>query len=163
MIIDFKHMPYKRSKQRDRLLELLKGTDTHPTADWLYQRLKSEFPRLSCGTVYRNLGVLREQDLVAKLPFGSTYDRYDARTAPHYHLICKKCGTVKDVEMPLYDIINRQARKISEFDITSHRIDFYGVCNNCKRKKKEKNHGYRKQVPGNGQDFRFHRRRRYDK
>ena len=136
-------MPYKRSKQRDRMLELLKETDTHPTADWLYQRLKREFPRLSFGTVYRNLGILQEQDLVARLPFGSTFDRYDARTAPHYHLVCEKCGTVKDVEMPLYDTITKQARKIRDFNITSHRIDFFGTCDKCKRKKnkKESSHG----------------------
>ena len=91
---------YKRSRQRERLLELLTSTGAHPTAGWLYDRLKKEFPDLSMGTVYRNLNILMEQDLVRKIDFGSTFDRFEARTDPHYHFICERCGSVSDLSMP---------------------------------------------------------------
>ena len=89
---------YRRSKQRDRLLELLQSTETHPTADWLYDRLKREFPRLSLGTVYRNLSILLEQGLIHKIHFGSTHDRFEARVMPHYHLICEDCHKIFEFE-----------------------------------------------------------------
>ncbi len=69
-------MVQRQSKQRNRILELLRSTEIHPTADWLYNQLKSEFPKLSLGTVYRNLSILEGQSLVKKIHFGSTFDRF---------------------------------------------------------------------------------------
>ena len=131
-------MNYKRSKQRERMLELLGQTEIHPTADWLYQQLKQEFPSLSMGTVYRNLNILSKQKLIQKLPFGSTHDRYEAKKSPHYHLVCEKCGCVQDFDMPQYAKINEQAQKMSGFDISSHRIDFFGICERCQTKRRIK-------------------------
>ena len=126
-------MKYKRSKQRDRILELLRETEVHPTADWLYQKLKDEMPSLSMGTVYRNLSILIEQNLVQRLPLGSTHDRFEAKKMPHYHLVCEECGSVQDFEMPVYSEINHQAQQMSSFNISSHRIDFFGLCEKCQK------------------------------
>ena len=131
-------MKYKRSSQRKRLLELLGQTDIHPTADWLYQQLKKEFPSLSMGTVYRNLNILVDQKLIQKLPFGSTHDRYEVNTPPHYHLVCEKCGCVQDFNMPQYEKILAQAQKMSNFNISRHRIDFFGICEKCQSKNKKR-------------------------
>ena len=131
-------MKYKRSRQRERMLELLGQTEIHPTADWLYQRLKKEFPSLSMGTVYRNLNILVEQKLIQKLPFGSTHDRYEANKNPHYHLVCEKCGCVQDFDMPRYTEINDQAQKMSSFNISRHRVDFFGICEKCQSKNKKR-------------------------
>jgi len=113
------------------MLEILGQTELHPNADWLYQKLKEEFPSLSMGTVYRNLNILVEQKLIQKLPFGSTHDRYEVRISPHYHLVCEDCGCVQDFVMPQYTEINEQAQKMSGFDISRHRIDFFGKCKKC--------------------------------
>ena len=129
-------MHYRRSKQRERMLAIIQETDVHPTADWVYHRLKKEIPALSLGTVYRNLNVLVDQGHVRKLPFGSTTDRYDAKTRPHYHLICEACGVVRDFEMAQYAGINKRAEALSDFRITRHRIDFFGVCEKCRKKEK---------------------------
>ena len=130
-------MKYKRSKQRERMLELLGQTEIHPTADWLYHKLKKEFPSLSMGTVYRNLNILVEQELIRKLPFGSTHDRYEAIKSPHYHLVCEACGCVQDFDMPHYKKINKQAQQMSGFNISRHRIDFFGICEKCQSKKQK--------------------------
>jgi Fur family peroxide stress response transcriptional regulator len=106
----------------------------HPTADWLYAQLKKEFPKLSLGTVYRNLSILTEQGLVKRLHFGSTFDRYEAQIAPHYHLICEKCGSILDFNMPFYEELNSKAKELTEFKIRYHRIDFYGLCKRCSAK-----------------------------
>ena len=63
-------MKHRNSRQRQRILEILKETKSHPTADWVYKKLKEEIPELSLGTVYRNLNVLKEQGNIEKLPFG---------------------------------------------------------------------------------------------
>ena len=125
---------FRQSKQRNRILELLRSTDSHPTADWLYQQLKDEFPNLSFGTVYRNLATLIEQDLVKKIHFGSTFDRFEANTRPHYHLICESCGKIIDFEMPIYTDLNNQAAKLTSFTISHHIIEFFGMCEDCERK-----------------------------
>ncbi len=126
-------MQSRKSRQRDEILEVLKKTDRHPTADWIYMTLKKKMPGLSLGTVYRNLNVLAEQGLIRKLPFGSSEDRFEARIAPHYHLVCEGCGLVKDFHMSLYSTINKKAEQMSTFKISRHRIDFFGLCEKCRK------------------------------
>ena len=126
-------MKYRNSKQRRRILEILKGTRSHPTADWVYKKLKEEIPGLSLGTIYRNLNVLQEQGHIEKLPFGSTFDRFEAKIKPHYHLICEKCGSVEDFYMSQYKDINKKAEKLGSFKIVRHRIDFFGLCKRCQK------------------------------
>jgi len=125
---------YRSSLQRERLLALLRSTDIHPTASWLYDRLKEEFPSLSLGTVYRNLSILIEQRLVKKIDAGSTFDRFEAKTTPHYHLICKKCGKIVDFEQRFFQEINDEIGRSADFDIETHRIDFFGTCADCRTK-----------------------------
>lgn len=123
---------YRSSRQRERLLALLRSTGIHPTASWLYDRLKKDFPSLSLGTVYRNLSILIEQGLVRKIDSGSTFDRFEANTTPHYHLICKKCGKIIDFEQRFFPEINKEIARSTDFDIESHRIDFFGTCSDCR-------------------------------
>lgn len=124
---------FRQSKQRNRILELLRSTGSHPTADWIYQQLKGEFPNLSLGTIYRNLVTLIEQGLVKKIHFGSTFDRFEANTKPHYHLICELCGKILDFDMPIYNDLNNQAKQQTSFTILHHRIEFFGICEDCKK------------------------------
>jgi Fur family peroxide stress response transcriptional regulator len=125
---------FRQSKQRTRILELLRSTESHPTADWLYEKLKNEIPRLSLGTVYRNLSTLVEQGLVKKIHFGSTFDRFEANIKPHYHLICESCGKILDFEMPIYDDLNFQAKQLTNFTIHHHKLEFFGICEDCTTK-----------------------------
>lgn len=124
--------PLRYSRQRERLLEVLRGTATHPTAGWLYDMLKPEFPNLSLGTVYRNLAVLIEQGVVKKIDSGSTFDRYEAKTTPHYHLICRECGTIIDFEKRLFPEIDAVISEVADFTVEGHRIDFFGTCSACR-------------------------------
>lgn len=122
---------YKRSRQRERILNVLKGTGAHPTASWIYDKLKGEFPDLSMGTVYRNLNILKEQGLIRKIDFGSTFDRYDANTAPHYHFICERCGSIIDLDMHIDKELNRRVERMTKLKTKRHRIEFYGFCDKC--------------------------------
>ena len=110
---------------------MLKTTGTHPTASWIYDRMKREFPDLSMGTVYRNLNILVEQGLVRRIDFGSTFDRYDANTDRHYHFICERCGSIMDLSLPIDDTLNDRVGADTGFKATRHRIEFYGLCDKC--------------------------------
>lgn len=125
---------YKFSKQRKRILEVLQSTGTHPTAAWIYDELRSEFPDLSMGTVYRNLNILIDQGIIKKIDFGSTFDRFDANTSEHYHFICEKCGAIYDLEMPIIYKLNDDVKDETNFEVHSHRIEFYGICDKCRAK-----------------------------
>ncbi len=133
MMRENKSSTYRNSKQRQRILELLQSTDNHPTADWVYEQLKKEFPSLSLGTVYRNLSFLIERGEVQKIHFGSTYDRFEANIKPHYHLICESCGAILDFDMPIYNDLNERAKKMTDFKINHHKLEFFGLCQDCKR------------------------------
>jgi Fur family peroxide stress response transcriptional regulator len=113
------------------MLEVLRSTGTHPTADWLYNQLKDEFPNLSMGTVYRNLTILTGQGLIKKIDFGSTYDRFDANTGAHYHFICERCGAIIDLGLPVDEALNERVNRGTRFHAKRHRIEFFGVCDRC--------------------------------
>lgn len=124
---------YKKSRQRKALLDLLRSTKSHPTAAWLYDKLKASFPDLSQGTVYRNLAILAEQGLVLVLRSGSTFDRFDADTSRHYHVICETCGKVEDIDLPADATLDTTAGKLCGYRISAHRLDFYGICPDCQK------------------------------
>jgi Fur family peroxide stress response transcriptional regulator len=73
-------------------------------------------------------------DLAKKIHFGSTFDRYEANTEPHYHLICESCGKILDFKMPIYDDLNSQANQLTGFTVHHHKLEFFGVCEDCKTK-----------------------------
>ncbi|KMQ50564.1 Peroxide stress regulator PerR, FUR family [Chitinispirillum alkaliphilum] len=127
-------MNYRKSSQREKILKIIKSSDSHPTADWIYHTLKEEIPGLSLGTVYRNLSVLIEQGHIIKIPFGSSFDRYDGNITPHYHIVCETCGIVRDVDIPLGLVdIRLKGVKCDDFNITGHRLIILGKCETCNK------------------------------
>ncbi len=122
---------YKRSKQREEILNILRNTDTHPTASWNYDELKKDFNNLSMGTVYRNVNILIDQNLVTKIESGSSFDRFDGNVEAHYHFICRACDSIYDMPMSVMEELNDQAGFYTNHEIQEHRISFYGLCENC--------------------------------
>ena len=121
----------KHSKQRDALLAILKGSKTHPTADWLYGELRNEFPNISLGTVYRNLKKLSDDGTILKLDIGTGTEHYDGYTHAHYHLVCNSCNSVSDIDFSV-DNLNSLAEKSCGGKIHNHTLIFYGKCKKCK-------------------------------
>lgn len=126
-----KELSYKYSRQREALFNLLCSTKTHPTAAWLYDELRKEFPHLSQGTVYRNLNILADQKRIKILNTGSGFAHFDADTSVHNHVICTRCGRVDDVCMTSDIRQEREASSVSGYRIDSHRLDFFGLCPDC--------------------------------
>ena len=121
----------RKSKKRDRMLEILRNTSSHPTADWIYTQLKKEFPGLSIGTVYRNLHILIEEGLAKKIDSGSTFDRFEANTALHYHFICEGCGKIIDLELSVDNSLNDMVNNMTNYHARYHNLEFFGRCEQC--------------------------------
>ena len=122
----------RRSKKRDAMLRLMQGTNCHPSADWVYQQLKPEFPDLSLGTVYRNLNQLREEKLICQVGVVNGQDRFDADTRPHAHFVCTCCGAV--IDLPDYSPGEEQIKALSGqfgFMVEGHEFYLKGLCETC--------------------------------
>jgi len=113
------------------MLDLLAETGEHPTATWLYDELRKEFPTVSLGNVYRNLSILVEQGYVNKLDFGSTFDRYELADEAHAHFICRSCGRIFDLPMPEAGSLSKHTDNGAGHHIESARVEFFGVCREC--------------------------------
>ena len=83
----------KRSRKRDAILACVRATTCHPSAEWVYQRLKPTIPDLSLGTVYRNLSMFKDEGLVISVGTVGGLERFDGNTKPHTHFVCARCWT----------------------------------------------------------------------
>lgn len=120
------------TKQRQVLLDELCKVHSHPTADDLYQMVRKRLPRISLGTVYRNLDLMAENGMIQKLEVGGTQKRFDGNAAPHYHVRCLKCGRVDDLGMSLDLDVEHHAREHTDFTILRHSLEFSGLCPDCR-------------------------------
>lgn len=121
----------KYSRQREAILLYLRSTTSHPTAEKVYRTIQKEFPKISLGTVYRNLNLLAEKGEILRFNCGDGVEHFDATTEPHNHFICRKCQCVLDLEMDSLDRVDREAEKNFSGEIEGHVVYFYGTCNQC--------------------------------
>ncbi len=122
----------KRSRQREAILEVLRMTKVHPTADWVYNEVRKEIPNISLGTVYRNLARLSEDKTIIKLGLGTGVEHFDGCVEPHYHAVCTCCGAISDIEAKQMMELNDWASKQFNGEIYEHSAVFYGKCEKCK-------------------------------
>jgi len=134
VIIDKK---LRMTKQRKTILEEIKKSKSHPTADKIYDSVKKKIPDISLGTVYRNLDILSEEGLVRKLELAHTQRRYDGNMENHYHVLCTECGRIDDLITTGADDIEKLLGVKSYYQITGHRLKFFGLCPDCKKRVKQ--------------------------
>lgn len=118
------------TNQRRIILEELKSVTTHPTADEVYGMVRRKMPRISLGTVYRNLEVLSSLGLVRKLENAAGQKRFDGDISTHHHIRCDVCGKVGDIfDAP--DISGIENGLHTDFQITGVSLEFSGICSLC--------------------------------
>lgn len=125
----------KHSRKRDAILDCMRRTTTHPTAEWIYGQLKTDYPDLSLGTVYRNLAMFKEEGSVVSVGTVGGFERFDARTDAHDHFICTQCRAVLDLEMPeLPQELLHSAGAQLDASVTGYRLNYCGLCSQCRKK-----------------------------
>jgi Fur family transcriptional regulator, peroxide stress response regulator len=126
---------FRLTGPRRAVLEVVWSTESHPTAERVHRLVRRRLPRVSLGTIYRNLRLLVEARLVKELP--GPYARFDANTREHHHFTCASCGRIIDVDAPLVEPHSRalSARVAARtgLSITHHRIEFFGRCPECQQ------------------------------
>ncbi|MCI1965432.1 MAG: transcriptional repressor [Oscillospiraceae bacterium] len=130
------------SRKREAILAAVRSTTSHPTADWVYEKLKPEYPDLSLGTVYRNLAQFKQDGTIISVGVVNGQERFDGNVRPHTHFVCSNCGCVLDIPDE-YISSERvaQAERKYHLQIDSTDILLHGVCPECLSKKQESSHG----------------------
>ncbi len=117
------------SRQREAILDVLRSTDTHPTANWIYGKVRERLPNISLGTVYRNLSALSEAGEILCINVGDDFLHYDGDVSSHLHLHCKTCGDITDIRLDS-DPLKSEASKIG-FTPENAVYVLTGICKNC--------------------------------
>lgn len=126
-------MERRFSRQRERICQAVCDRRDHPTAEMIYQQLKPEMPRLSMGTVYRNLHQMADEGRLRELP--GPVARFDGDTRPHTHFRCTCCGQVSDMESMPYDAGLDRAAQGSGWQVSGHMLIFTGLCPTCAQRR----------------------------
>ena len=116
------------SQQRERIYEAVRTSMEHPSAQMVYDALRPEMPRLSLGTVYRNLHQMAQEGRLRELE--GPVARFDAVLPSHTHIRCVRCGQVADLELPYDPALDREAAG-DGWVITGHELVFNGICPAC--------------------------------
>ena len=119
------------TRQRSIILKELKRLRTHPSADEIYEIVRKDIPRISLGTVYRNLEILSDLGKIQKLELGGSVKRFDGNTDNHYHIRCIRCDKIVDAPAKLIRNIEKKLDGNCGFKILSHRLEFLGICPEC--------------------------------
>jgi Fur family ferric uptake transcriptional regulator/Fur family peroxide stress response transcriptional regulator len=116
------------TNQKRVILDYLKSTEIHPTAEKVYFEVKKKLPQISLGTVYRILNNLKEKGEIQEIP--SQVSHFDGNVLPHAHFICQNCQKIFDVFLRC-EILKNQKIKVGK--IKNYQIIFYGICKKCQK------------------------------
>lgn len=121
----------RMTRQRSVILEALRSVDTHPTADEIYGMVRKKLPRISLGTVYRNLELLAGSGKIRRLDKAGAQKHFDGNMTPHHHVRCRGCGRIGDVfsSVPLPDVAQAT---VPGFTLEAVELEFVGLCEGCR-------------------------------
>jgi len=124
----------RMTRQRTMILEELRDHNTHPSADEVYEMVRKRLPRISLGTVYRNLEILSELGEIQKIELSGSLKRFDGNPQKHYHIRCINCDRLDDAPVPFMEHIEDKLCGATDYKITGHRLEFLGLCPMCMEK-----------------------------
>lgn len=120
----------RHSTQRNTILNILRSTRSHPTADWIYNEARKELPNISLGTIYRNLNQLATHKMILTIPIDGVI-HYDGFTHDHLHFICGECQNIYDVEIKAEEVTSLINVKI-DHHVADSQVNLTGTCSTCK-------------------------------
>lgn len=136
MIGKLKERNSRLTPQRLAVLKILASSQWHPSVERIYAEVIRDFPTTSLATVYKTVTLLKELGEVLELGFGDGSNRYDGnKPFPHPHLVCIRCRKIID---PPVDALSGMADEMARrtgYQILNHRLDFFGICPKCQKKK----------------------------
>jgi Fur family ferric uptake transcriptional regulator len=122
----------RNTRQRQVILEELRNLSSHPTAVGLYEIVRRRLPRISLGTVYRNLELLAAMGTIQKLDLAGAQARFDGNPGCHHHVRCTGCGRVDDVSGAPLDLAKLRHNDSSGYLLLAYRLELIGICPRCR-------------------------------
>jgi len=123
------------TRQRQVILEEIRKMEYHPNADEVYEAVRRRMPRISLGTVYRNLESLSRAGIINKLELGGTKKRFDGKLENHHHVRCIECGRLENVSSVSTLDIENAFRGVCGYQITGYQLILNGLCPDCRVKR----------------------------
>lgn len=127
----------RNTPQRKVILEELRKTHSHPTATELYEIVRRRLPKISLGTVYRNLELLTEIGAIRKLEILGKEARFDGDMDRHYHVRCERCSRVDDLVSAPPEQTIEETKDVNGWKILERRVEFVGICPECQYRVKQ--------------------------
>jgi len=124
----------KITKQRRIVLKSFLECKNHISVEELYNLVLKTEPKIGLATVYRTLALLTKSGLALEMDFGDGQKRYESsyRSFHHDHMVCTECGKILEFNHPLIEKYQEEVAKQKDFKITSHKLDIFGLCQDCK-------------------------------
>ena len=132
MLEKLRGLDFRITPQRLAVIRILAASDEHPSAEQIFEKVRTMFPTTSLATVYKTIALLKGLDEVLELGFPDGSNRYDGnKPYPHPHIVCTRCGKIVDPEVVSLDELKNEIVNKTGFRIQHHRLDFFGVCQDC--------------------------------
>lgn len=135
MLSKLRDHEFRITPQRLAVLKVLAASQGHPSVDKIYESVKEEFPTTSIATIYKTVALLKQVNELIEISFPDGSNRYDGnKPYPHPHVICTRCGKIIDPELIGLEDLTKEVARETGFQILTHRVDFFGICQDCRRK-----------------------------
>lgn len=121
----------RNTRQRQVILDELRRLTSHPTPADLYEIVRRRLPKISLGTVYRNLELLTKMGSIQKLELSGAEARFDGNPKQHFHARCVRCGCVDDLHDVPADVVKDGFASLGGYEILGYRFEFVGICSAC--------------------------------
>lgn len=134
MVSKLRGHDFRITPQRLAVIRVLAASQGHPSVERIYETVRQEFPTTSIATIYKTVNVLKQINELLEISFPDWSNRYDGyRPFPHPHVICIRCQKIIDPDLDSLKDMTAEVADETGFDILSHRLDFFGICGDCKK------------------------------
>jgi Fe2+ or Zn2+ uptake regulation protein len=119
------------TKQRQAVLQVIRESDEHLTANEVFEDARRLLPGISFATVYNSLRYLKQEGLIGEVRFATGATRYDRKLTRHDHALCNICGKLVDLELSIPVALLEEASALSKFNAESIELTLRGLCPDC--------------------------------
>ncbi len=121
------------TKQRQTVLQVIRESDKHLTANEVFDDARRLMPGISFATVYNSLNYLKKEGLIGEIKFGADANLYDRKLTRHDHALCNRCGKLVDLELSIPNKLLQEAANRSKFKPETIEFTLRGLCPDCKK------------------------------
>ena len=121
------------TKQRQAVLQVIRESDEHLTANEVFDDARRLLPGISFATVYNSLRYLKQKGVIGEVRFGADVTGYDRKLTRHDHALCNNCGKLVDLELSIPVALIEEAAALSKFKAESIELTLRGLCPECSK------------------------------